>query len=187
MHDEHDYTLLCPETADARFGSCLLAALDCAGTYQSQMRCALMKSMQDAERMESGKAAVIAAAGGLAGTLPSVLSSTMAPAEQALSALTGAATCFLFGVVYRYVAAGDPGNPQLRGGAVAAFGLTRGLALAQPVVARSAFPDGEALASGALLVGQSMLAVAFAAAALEAAAKAGFVRPFGQAEDASSE
>jgi hypothetical protein len=143
--------------------------------------------MQAAERIESGKAAAVAGVGGLFGSVPSALTSTAAPYDQLLSVGTGLVTCLLFGVVYRYVVASDRSNPQLKGGAVAAFGLTRGLPLAQGALEGVARLDAETLASAALLAGQSMLVVAFAAAALEAATKAGWVQPFGEAPVASSQ
>lgn len=39
------------------------------------------------------------------------------------------ATCALFGVCYRYMIRRDTGNTHLKGGVVAAFGLTRGKVL----------------------------------------------------------
>ena len=44
-----------------------------------------------------------------------------------MSAASVAGSCALFGVVYRYALRSDLGNPHLRGGAFAAFGLTRHL------------------------------------------------------------
>ena len=133
--------------------------------------------MQDAERIESGKSAGVAAAGGLVGIVPTALTATSASAfEQLLSVSTGLATCFLFGVVYRYIVASDEANPQLKGGAVAAFGLTRGLPLAQGVLTGSSVIDVETVAAAGLLVGQSMLVLGFAAAAVELGFKYGLVK-----------
>lgn len=102
--------------------------------------------------------------------------------------LTGLATCVLFGVVYRYASAANPGNGQLRGGVVGAFGLTRGLPLAQGALLASERLDAESVASAALLAGQSMLLVGFAAAAVELGLTQGLLAPFGAAgsEDASA-
>lgn len=142
--------------------------------------------VQNAERIESGKAAAIAAAGGFLGILPSALTTNAAPIEQLLSIGTTLVTCVLFGVVYRYIAAANPENVQLRGGAVAAFGLTRGLALAQSALMNSGKLDIETVASAALLAGQSMLVLGFAAAALELGFQQGVVVMFGSI-DAGSE
>jgi len=137
--------------------------------------------LQDAERKESGKAATAAVLGGLFGCVPLALAS---PDDVlvTLATLGGAlATCALFGVVYRYVVRSDAHNSHLTGGAVAAFGLTRGLALAEAVLRGAEAIDIETLARAALAAGQSMLVVGFAAAALEAALARGLVARFGEA------
>ena len=141
--------------------------------------------MQMAERVESGKSAAAAVAGGLVGLCPTVLTSSASDFAKLLNVGTGCVTCALFGVLYRYVVAADPDNGQIKGGAVAAFGLTRGLVLVQSALAGVDRIDAEVAVSQALLLGQSLLMVTFAAAALEAALKAGWVLPLGAAgEDA---
>jgi hypothetical protein len=122
--------------------------------------------MQNEERVESGKAAKVAAAGGLLGTVPCALTSAASPLAAALTA-GSVATCALCGIVYRYVVAADRDDAQLHSGAVAAFGLTRALPQIEAVLGAGR-SDAEALAGAALLAGQSVLIVAFAAALLEA-------------------
>lgn len=66
---------------------------------------------------------------GLAASLPLVLAG-QGPESSPLSLVVseGAilATCALFGVCYRYMVRRDTQNTHLKGGVVAAFGLTRG-------------------------------------------------------------
>eukprot|EP00892_Ulva_mutabilis_P011985 jgi/Ulvmu1/9159/UM005_0257.1 len=133
------------------------------------------------ERLESGKAAVIAAAGGAVGLIPSAVATTSNSTALLLAAGGGLATCALFGVVYRYVVAASPTNPHLKGGAVAGFGLARALPLAEGSLSGGQQWTVEVLAGAALLAGQSMLMVAFAALALETASKRGALKPFGAA------
>lgn len=135
--------------------------------------------MQSNERIESGKAGAIAVAGGAVGLLPSGLVQQYPPLALLLNVLSGLAACALFGVLYRYVVAGDPQNAQVRGGAVAAFGLTRGLAIVQADLSTVQDWSLPVLASAALSVGQSLLMFAFAAAAIEAATSAGAVKRIG--------
>lgn len=137
--------------------------------------------MQNQERLESGKAAVVAAAGGAVGLLPTAVVASTSPTALFLTGAGGVATCALFGVVYRYVVAANPANPHLKGGAVAGFGLTRAFPLMEAVLSDGRTWTVEVLASAALLAGQSMLMVAFAALALETASKQGAVKPFGAA------
>lgn len=135
--------------------------------------------MQSSERIESGKAGAVGIVGGAVGLLPSGLMQQYSPLALFLATASGLATCALFGVLYRYVVAGDPQNTQLRGGAVAAFGLTRGLAVAQVELTGAQDWSLPLLASSALSVAQSMLMFAFAAAAIEAATSAGALKRAG--------
>ena len=76
-------------------------------------------------------------------------------------------------------------NPsQLRAGVVAAFGLARGIgagdALQSLAASQGSFPlSPEVVGRGALAAGEGVLVAAFAAAAMEAAVKAGFLAPLG--------
>jgi hypothetical protein len=138
-------------------------------------------SVQNKERLESGKAAAIALVGGAVGWLPSGLTLSGPLLATALSGVTGLVSCALFGVVYRYGVSADESNPQLKGGAVAAFGLARGLALAADALSGGQEWTPEVLAGAALLTGQSMLMFAFAALALETATARGALKRFGEA------
>lgn len=131
--------------------------------------------------MESGKAAAAAAVGGVLGTLPLVLTDSAPLLAKALTFGSSVATCVLFGVVYRYAIAADRSNTQLKAGAVAAFGLTRGLALAESSLKGVAVIDGDAVATAALAAGQSMLVIGFAVVALEYAMQQEMVKGFGEA------
>lgn len=63
--------------------------------------------------------------GGLLGSLPYLATARHGAGSAALSAAQIFASCLLFGVTFRYVLAADKNNVQLKGGAVAAFGLVR--------------------------------------------------------------
>ncbi len=65
----------------------------------------------------------MAAAGGLLGSLPYLATAGHSLGSTVVSAAQIFASCLLFGVTFRYVMAADINNRQLRGGAVAAFGL----------------------------------------------------------------
>ena len=70
---------------------------------------------------------------------------------------------------------------QLKGGVVAAFGLARGAALAESVfkASSSSMPSVDTLAAAALLCGESMITIAFAATALEYAFQRQIIKPLG--------
>lgn len=80
---------------------------------------------QDAERIESAKAGAVAAVGGLLGSLPYLAVQGQSQISTALSAAQVVASCLLFGVTFRYVQSAGAGNPQLKAGTVAAFGMVR--------------------------------------------------------------
>ncbi|WP_017721334.1 hypothetical protein [Kamptonema formosum] len=90
------------------------------------------------------------------------------PVSLAIAGLSG----FLFGVTYRYAIRTDS-NPQLKAGAVLAFGLVRGLA--QLDVGLSASSDFWPFA---VLGVESVLLFAAAGTALDWALARGWVRPF---------
>lgn len=143
------------------------------------------------ERLESAKAAAIAAAAGALADLPlSALSAgdggggDAAALSAALALFSAAASCFLFGVTYRYAVRKDVWNTQLRGGVVAAFGLVRAAGAADVLQAAAAGSSGgplslEVVGTGALYALESLLIFGFAATALEAAFQKGLVRRFG--------
>jgi len=137
-----------------------------------------MEKGREIDRLESVKGGVFSAAGGCLATLPLVVSdpSTATPV-QLLASLGVAAICsFLFGVVYRYAVRSDAGNPQIKGGIVAAFGLVRGLSQAQITIEAAsdkytALPDITSLGNAAISMGQSMLLFGFCSVVLEFAAR----------------
>lgn len=90
------------------------------------------------------------------------------PVSLAIAGLSG----FLFGVTYRYAIRTDS-NPQLKAGAVLAFGLVRGLA--QLDVGLSASSDFWPFA---VLSIESLLLFAAAGTALDWALARGWVKPF---------
>ena len=129
--------------------------------------------------MESGKAAACALVGGAAGALPFVLFSSGSPGlPEALSLLAAVASCALFGVTYRYAVGGNPKNPHLKGGVVTAFGIVRAASAADVLQLSSASGPFtvEVMGTAALYAGQSMLMFAFAATAVEAGFKQGFIK-----------
>jgi len=85
---------------------------------------------EESEKAESLKAGAIAAVAGTLACLPLTVTNADSPVVGVLSTFTFTASCLLLGVVYRYALRQDLGNSQLKGGVVAAFGLVRGLAIA---------------------------------------------------------
>lgn len=138
--------------------------------------------MQDSDRTESGKAAAVAAAGGVAGALPFLLSASAPGLHGLLSLGATAAACLLFGVTYRYAVRQDATNMQLRGGVVAAFGLVKAVGAADIIQATADAGDvfsAAVIGNSALYAAQCMLAFGFAAAALEAGFSNGIVKRMG--------
>lgn len=132
---------------------------------------------QDADRVESGKAAAAAMVGGAAAALPILLVQAEPGLSGALTLAASLATCALFGVTYRYAVRDDVGDSHLRGGVVAAFGLVRALGGADILQATSDNPFApEVVGPAALYALQSVVVVGFAAAAVEAALTNGFVK-----------
>eukprot|EP00198_Chlamydomonas_reinhardtii_P005656 XP_001694992.1 predicted protein [Chlamydomonas reinhardtii] len=141
------------------------------------------------ERIESVKAATVAATAGLLAELPliTLTAGGDTPAlSSALSLLAAMAACFLFGVTYRYAVRSDSSNRQLRLGVVEAFGLVRASGAADVLQAGSAgSPEGPlslagAVGPGALYALESLILFGFASVAVEAAFNAGFLKRFGE-------
>lgn len=80
----------------------------------------------------------------------------------------------------RYAVRQDTGNVQLKSGVLAAFGLARGLVLAEGVLRDRDF-SLETLGSAALCCGQSLIVLGFSALALDVAFQRQLVKPFGLA------
>lgn len=133
---------------------------------------------EDAERVESAKAAACSAIAGTLLSAPLLLSQSPGGLVS-LESLGGVfASTALFGVVFRYATRDDLGNDQLKTGVLGAFGLTRGLGEADVYLHGSDASAFEAWAEAALLVGESMLTFAFAYAALEYGFKNEILKPF---------
>ena len=133
---------------------------------------------EDAERVESAKAGAVAAAAGTLLSLPLLLSQSSDAVVAAESVAGVLVSCLVFGVTYRYALRDDFGNDQLKGGVVGAFGLARGLGAADVYLHGSDAARFETWAEAALLAGEGVLVFAFAAAALEAGFRGGFLRAF---------
>lgn len=140
-----------------------------------------------AERLESVKAGLLGAVTGgltfgaltlvkswwlISGWLPSSpmpMAMTTVLMSGAIAALSG----FLFGITYRYIIRQDQ-NSHLKDGAVLAFGLVRGLALAEGRLYEPA-----SLPAFALVGIESLLLFASIRLVLDRALAAGWLKPFG--------
>ena len=133
---------------------------------------------EDAERIESAKAATAAAVSGALLSLPLTLAQSPGGIVTLESAAGIFLSCAVFGVTYRYAVRDDLGNDQLKGGVVGAFGLARGLGSADVYLHGSDAGELASWAEAALLAGESVLVFAFAAAALEAGFARELIAPF---------
>ena len=133
---------------------------------------------EDAERIESAKAATAAAVSGALLSLPLTLAQSPGGVVTLESAAGIFLSCAVFGVTYRYAVRDDLGNDQLKGGVVGAFGLARGLGSADVYLHGSVAGELASWAEAALLAGESVLVFAFAAAALEAGFARELIAPF---------
>lgn len=133
---------------------------------------------ENAERVESAKAAACSAIFGTALSAPLLLSQSPG-GFVTLESLGGVfVSTALFGVVYRYAVRDDFGNDQLKTGVLGAFGLTRGLGEADVYLHGSDAGSVASWAEAALLAGESVLTFAFAYAALEYGFKNDILKPF---------
>lgn len=101
-----------------------------------------------------------------------LLPTTLLTSQGWVSALSIGITGFLFGVAYRYILRQD-NNPQLKSGAVLAFGLTRALAQMEMGLALAATPW-----MVTLLAAESLMIVMIARLGLDWAIAHGWVKPF---------
>ncbi|KAL1222555.1 hypothetical protein V5N11_018924 [Cardamine amara subsp. amara] len=135
---------------------------------------------KDKERLESAKAAVVAAVVGTIAEVPFALSQVSSIEQLLLPLGIAFASCALFGVTFRYAVRRDLDDSHLKSGAVAAFGFVKGLGMLSrgPPLELS----WESLAShgidGAVLVSQSVLIFAFASIGLDFCFKMKLLRPF---------
>jgi hypothetical protein len=133
---------------------------------------------ENAERVESAKAAACSAIFGTALSAPLLLSQSPGGFVTAESLGGVFVSTALFGVVYRYAVRDDFGNDQLKFGVLGAFGLTRGLGEADVYLHGSDALSFSSWAEAALLAGESVLTFAFAYAALEYGFKNDILKPF---------
>lgn len=85
-----------------------------------------MEVSKDEERVESVKAALIAAIVGSIAGLPIALSRVADAAELILPLGVTFASCAFFGVTFRYVVRRDLDDAHLKTGAATAFGVVKG-------------------------------------------------------------
>ena len=133
----------------------------------------------DIERLESVKALAVAAGAGALCLLPF----SLANGGSLLSLALGIATCGLFGVTYRYAVRQDSDNIQLKSGVVAAFALARGFGETDVYVRASDGLSIQVALESALLCGESIVLILFAALGLEAALQRGIIKAFPSAKN----
>lgn len=149
------------------------------------------ENQQQIDRIESVKAGVFSAAGGCLATLPVSVASGTSNSTFLFNLGVVAICSFLFGVVYRYAVRSDPGNSQLKGGVVGAFGLVRGLSLAQVLLQQGSngfanFPGVDTIGEAAINMGQSMILFGFCSAILEFASSKSWIEIASVADDTAS-
>jgi len=173
-------------TAAAALGRAQAAA----AAAEAEAAAAAVAATTEADRLESAKAGAAGAAGAAAAALPYALSVGTAAGPAALSSvlsvLAAAGFGLLMGVTYRYAVRTDASNRQLAAGAAAAFGLARAIGGADALQAAAVRAGGSPLDLSAVIgpaalgAGQAILGAAFAAAAVEAGFRAGWVGRMGR-------
>jgi len=134
---------------------------------------------EDAERIESGKAAAVSAVAGTFASLPFTIAIDGGLSLGALLSQAGIlVSCALFGVTYRYAIRRDLGNLQLKSGVAAAFGLVRGAGYATQAL--SGFPETgvDGILKASLVTGESVLIFLTAAVALDYCLRVNVLGPF---------
>lgn len=172
-------------TAAAALGRAQAAA----AAAEANAGAAAAAASTEADRLESAKAGAAGAAGAALAALPYALTAgaTAGPVALAsvLSVLAAGGFGLLMGITYRYAVREDAANRQLAAGAAAAFGLVRAIGGADALQAASTRAGGSPLdlasviGPAALGAGQAVLGAAFAAAAVEAGFRAGWVSRMG--------
>lgn len=139
-----------------------------ANRFASNARAAADK---DEDRRQSGLSAGIAAAGGLLIQLPLLAAGSTSTAASLATLTSCMLSSALFGVIWRYVVRNqsDAADLQLKGGCIAAFGLTSGLAQSSILLSTAGELSALALVESAIVSGQAMLQFAAAAVAVETA------------------
>ncbi|KAI4365284.1 hypothetical protein MLD38_021281 [Melastoma candidum] len=135
---------------------------------------------QDAERLESVKAALISALIGTATALPISFTQASTTSELLAPLSITFISCALFGVTFRYAVRRDLDNIQLKTGTAAAFGIVRGLGYFDrgppPVLNLESLQSY--LLDGAVYISESLIIFTFAAVALDFLFKMGILSPF---------
>lgn len=150
------------------------ASATSAQRYQFKAQSAADK---DYDRRQSGLFGGIGAAGGLLIQLPLLAVGTSSGAVSVAALASCVLSSALFGVIWRYVVRNnvDAADLQLKGGCVAAFGLTSGLAQSSVLLMTAGGFTAEALGQSGIVSAQAMLQFAAAAVAIETAIQNGVV------------
>ncbi|KAL5814375.1 hypothetical protein ACOSQ4_025016 [Xanthoceras sorbifolium] len=135
---------------------------------------------KDLERLESIKAASIAALVGTLAGLPISFTQVTSTSQLILPLAITVASCALFGVTFRYTIRRDLDNIQLKTGTAAAFGFVKGLAMlsggpALELNTESFLSHGF---NGAVYVTENLLIFGFAVVGLDFCFKMRLLSPF---------
>lgn len=131
-------------------------------------------------RIESAKAAFIAASVGTLAGLPIYLTQASDNSLLILPLVVAFISCALFGVTYRYAVRRDLDDFHLKTGAAAAFGVVKGLAILEggpPLELEMGSLVSHAI-NGAVCVSENILIFGFAAVAMDFCFKTGVLSPF---------
>lgn len=135
---------------------------------------------KDKDRLESVKAASVAALIGVLAQLPISLTRAGSSPELILPLAITFVSCALFGVTFRYAVRRDLDNFQLKSGTVAAFGLVKGLGALEcgPPLELEASSILSHAFDGAVYISESLLIFSFAGVALDFCINVGILSPF---------
>ncbi|XP_073133137.1 uncharacterized protein [Henckelia pumila] len=135
---------------------------------------------KDKDRLESAKAASIAALIGVLAQLPVSLTRAGSTPQLILPLAITFVSCALFGVTFRYAVRRDSDDFHLKSGTVAAFGLVKGLGALEggPPLELEASSILSHILDGAVYISESLLIFSFAAVALDFCIKVGILSPF---------
>ncbi|CAM8947425.1 unnamed protein product [Rhodiola kirilowii] len=139
-----------------------------------------MEVSKNEERLESVKAALIAAVVGTIAGLPIALTRAAEISELILPVGVTFASCALFGVTFRYVVRRDLDDGHLKTGAATAFGVVKGfgtLAGGAPLELNTASFLSHAV-DGAIYVSADLFVFLFAAVGLDFCIKMRLLSPF---------
>ncbi|CAM8950572.1 unnamed protein product [Rhodiola kirilowii] len=139
-----------------------------------------MEVSKNEERLESVKAALIAAVVGTIAGLPIALTRAAEISELILPVGVTFASCALFGVTFRYVVRRDLDDGHLKTGAATAFGVVKGfgtLAGGAPLELNTASFLSHAV-DGAIYVSADLFVFLFAAVGLDLCIKMRLLSPF---------